>query len=264
MDADLQSYFDTIPHDRLMDKLKGYVSDGRYLSLVESWLSQEVVEECSRWVPEGGTPQGAVLSPLLANLYLHDLDVLITEAGYEMTRYADDFVILTKSKHAAMQALKIVAEWVERNGLILHPEKTHLGNCLEKGQGFEFLGYHFEAGARWVRNKSLKSFRDKVRAKTKRTCGKSIISCIESLNRTLKGWYQYFKHVDRWKMDTFDGFVRRRLRAILRKQNKRPGFGRSFRDHKEWPNSYFANLKLFSMEQARVLDVARQSRCGNC
>jgi RNA-directed DNA polymerase len=260
VDADLQAYFDTIPHEKLMGKLQRYVSDGKYLSIVEKWLNQEIMEEASRWVPIMGTPQGAVLSPLLANLYLHDLDKAITKAGYEMVRYADDFVILCKSEQEALESLKLIEEWVTAHGLTIHPEKTHLGNCMEEGQGFDFLGYRFECGKRWIRKKSLKSFRDKIREKTKRTCGQSIQFVIETLNRTLKGWYQYFKHVNKWGMGTFDSFTRRRLRGILRKQNKRPGFGRSFRDHKEWPNSYFANLGLFSMKEARVLEVARQSR----
>lgn len=260
VDADLQSYFDTIPHDRLMMKLEQYVSDTKYLSLVRKWLNQDILEDGKTWRSEGGTPQGAVLSPLLANLYLHDMDTLMVESGYEIVRYADDFVIMTKTEQEAKQALRLVSKWVQENGLIIHPEKTHLGNCMIEGEGFDFLGYRFECGTRWVRQKSLVSFRDKVRNKTRRTSGCSIEKTISSLNRTLKGWYNYFKHVDKWCMGTFDSFVRRRLRSILRKNNKRPGFGRSLRDHQEWPNSFFADLGLFSMKKARELEIARQSR----
>jgi len=263
VDADLRSYFDTIPHERLMNKVKRYVSDRSFLSLIEKWLSQNIMDEASEWVPTSGTPQGAVISPLLANLYLHDLDKEVVEAGYEMVRYADDFVILTKSRDEAIKAATIVMEWVEANGLEIHPEKSHIGNCMKEGQGFDFLGYRFECGTRWVRQKSIKAFRDKIRAKTRRTCGQSIKSIICSVNRTVKGWYQYFKHVNKWSMEVFDSFVRRRLRAILRKHNKRPGFGLSFRDHKEWPNLYFANLGLFSMAKARELENACRPRCGN-
>src|SRR6185436_17030691 len=105
--------------------------------------------------------------------------------------------------------------WVHANGLTLHPDKTHLGDCRVKGQGFEFLGYRFEAGQRWVRKKSLMSLRDKIRSKTKRTVGQSIEHVIRSLNGTLKGWFGFSKHAHRCVFKSIDGFVRRRLRAIL-------------------------------------------------
>ena len=102
-------------------------------------------------------------------------------------------------------------------------DKTHLGDCRVEGQGFEFLGYRFEAGKRWVRKKSLMSLRDKIRAKTKRNEGNSIDYVIASLNPTLRGWYGYFQHAHRFTFSTIDGFVRRRLRAMLRRQKHRPG-----------------------------------------
>jgi RNA-directed DNA polymerase len=97
VDADLKGYFDTIPHDRLMALVEGSISDGRVLSLIESFLHQDIMTETARWQPDSGTPQGAVLSPLLANLYLHPLDLLMEQSGYRMVRYADDFVILCAS-----------------------------------------------------------------------------------------------------------------------------------------------------------------------
>lgn len=260
VDADLQSYFDTIPHEKLMDKISKYISDGKLLKLIEQWLKQDIMEECKTWTPNQGTPQGGVLSPLLANLYLHDLDVLITEAGGKMIRYADDFVIMTRNQEEALSMLAKVQEWVEKNGLTINPEKTHVGNCLIEGQGFEFLGYRFESGTRWIRKKSIQKFRDKIREKTKRTCGQSIETIIKAVNMVLKGWYNYFKHVSKWDLNTFDAFVRRRLRAILRKQNKRSGFGRSLEDHKTWPNEYFAKLGLFVMEKSRRQELASRSR----
>lgn len=124
VDADLESYFDTIPHDKLMRKLEKYVSDGKYLNLVLKWLKQDIMEEGQAWSPEKGSPQGAVLSPLLANLYLHDLDQTIMQSGYRMVRYADDFVILTSSAEEAKEAFRITEKWVEGNNLKIHPEKT--------------------------------------------------------------------------------------------------------------------------------------------
>lgn len=248
VDADLQSYFDTISHKRLMSKFAKLISDGRVLKLVEQWLKANITEEGKTWTPEEGTPQGGVLSPLLANLYLHDLDQKIAKAGGKMIRYADDFVILTQSQNEAEAMLEHVKQWTEENELTLHPEKTHVGNCSIEGEGFEFLGYRFENRKKWIRKKSIQKFRDKIRKLTKRTCGQSIHEIIKKLNPAIRGWYEYFKHVTRWGLGTFDGFVRRRLRGILRKQNKRPGYGRNLEDHKTWPKTYFAKLGLFDME----------------
>ena len=166
VDADLKGYFDTIPHGPLMELVNERVSDSNILELIQAFLDQEIMEEAKCWTPTRGTPQGAVLSPLLANLYLHPLDVDLTGAGYRIVRYADDFVILCRSREEAEQALHRVRDWVETNGLTLHPDKTHLGNCMEQGQGFEFLGYRFECGRRWVRKKSLGSLKERIRQRT--------------------------------------------------------------------------------------------------
>jgi RNA-directed DNA polymerase len=258
VDADLQSYFDTIPHRALLAKLGNRIADGRVLGLVEQFLKQDIMEDMKRWTPVAGSPQGAVISPLLANIYLHELDVEMREAGLVMVRYADDSVVLCRSREEAQFALTLMRAWVTANGLTLHPDKTHLGDCRVDGQGFEFLGYRFEAGKRLVRKKSLMSLKDKIRAKTKRNEGNSIDYVIASLNPTLKGWYVYFQHAHRYTFSTIDGFVRRRLRAMLRRQKHRPGQGRCLNDHKQWPNAFFADLGLFTMSNAHKL--ARQSR----
>ena len=258
VDADLKGYFDSIPHELLKTRIQEHISDGRVLQLMTSWLQQDIVRDLERWTPTAGTPQGAVISPLLANLYLHPLDVKMSELGYRMVRYADDFVILCTSAPQAQAALEEVKAWVEENGLSLHPDKTHVGDCLVPGQGFEFLGYRFEAGGRRVRDKSLKGLKDKVREKTRRTRGDSMRTIIEDLSPMLRGWFGYFKHAHRHTFSTLDGLIRRRLRAILRKQEKRPGMGRCYEDHRRWPNAYFANLGLFTMSQAH--HYASQSR----
>ncbi|MBK7000960.1 MAG: group II intron reverse transcriptase/maturase [Rhodoferax sp.] len=258
VDADIKGYFDSIPHELLRTRIRAHISDGKLLELLDSWLCQDIVKEAERWTPTAGTPQGAVISPLLANLYLHPLDVKMTGSGYKMVRYADDFVIFVQSAPQAHKALEEVKAWVEENGLSLHPDKTHAGDCLVDGQGFEFLGYRFEAGRRWVRKKSLQGFKDKIRQKTARTRGDSMSVIVADLTPTIKGWFGYFKHAHRRTFPTLDGFIRRRLRAILRKQDKRPGMGRCREDHTRWPNVYFANLGLFTMTQAYQL--ASQSR----
>ena len=259
VDADLASYFDTIPHDGLMALVQARISDGRILELIHGYLKQDVISDLKRWTPVGGTPQGAVISPLLANLYLHPLDRLMREKGYHMIRYADDFVVMCPSAEAAQSALAEVRDWVEQNGLSLHPDKTHVGDCSVPGQGFEFLGYRFEAGKRWVRKKSLKSLRERIRIRTKRTRGDSLEHIIESVNPMMRGWFVYFKHANPYVFKSIDGYVRRRLRAILRKQQKRPGMGHTHKDHERWPNAYFAGHGLFTMSEAHAL--ARRSRC---
>ena len=257
VDADIKGYFDSIPHERLMARVEECISDGRLLALLAAWLRQDIVRDLERWTPTAGTPQGAVISPLLANLYLHPLDVKLSELGYRMVRYADDFVILCQTASQAQAALEEVKAWVQENGLSLHPDKTHIGDCLVKGQGFEFLGYRFEAGQRRVRDKSLKGFKDKVREKTKRTRGGSLRTIIEDLTVMIRGWFGYFKHAERTTFGSLDGFIRRRLRAVLRKQEKRPGMGRCHDDHRRWPNAYFANLGLFTMEAAHRASQSR-------
>jgi RNA-directed DNA polymerase len=259
VDADLKGYFDSIPHARLLERVEERISDGRILDLIRAYLNQDVLRGLDRWTPTAGTPQGAVISPLLANIYLHPLDVLMAGKGYRMVRYADDFVVLCRTTEGAQAALAEVRTWVEGNGLTLHPDKTHVGDCLEAGQGFDFLGYRFEAGRRRVRKKSLKALKDKLRSKTGRTQGTSLKGVIETLNPILKGWFGYFKHADPWEFRQLDGFIRRRLRAMLRKQEKRPGFGRCHADHQRWPNAFFAGQGLFTLTGAHAL--ASQSRC---
>ena len=258
VDADLKSYFDSIPHDRLQARIEERISDGRLLELLAGWLKQDIVYGLERWTPTGGTPQGAVISPLLANLYLHPLDERMAQQGYAMVRYADDFVILCPTAADAENALEEIKAWVEANGLTLHPDKTHVGDCRIAGQGFDFLGYRFEAGKRWIRKKSLKAMKDKIRTFTQRTRGESLARIIADLNPRLRGWFEYFKHAERLEFSRMDGFIRRRLRALLRKQEKRPGIGRCYADHRRWPNAYFAAAGLFTMTEARLL--ASQSR----
>lgn len=165
---------------------------------------------------------------------------------------------LCRTRQKAEAVLAKVQAWVEQNGLRLHPDKTRVGNCMEKGQGFKFLRYRFEAGRRWVRPKSRKAVRDKIRQKTGRTRSGNLESIITELNPILKGWFGYFQQAHRLTFRGVDGFVRRRLRAILRKREKRPGFGRTARDHIRWPNAFFAEHGLFTLHEAHVL--ASQSR----
>jgi RNA-directed DNA polymerase len=250
VDADLKSYFDTIPHGKLMQRVRERVADGRVLRLIASFLEARILEGSKDWTPMAGAPQGAVLSPLLSNIYLNPLDHLMAGGGYEMVRYADDFVILCRSRQQAESALAQVKVWVTQAELALHPEKTRIVDATT--EPFEFLGFRFDKGRKWPRDKSKGKLRDAVRLRTPRTSGISLEAIIVSLNPVLRGWFNYFKHADRRAMREVDGWLRMRLRSILRKRHKGKGPGRGW-DHQRWPNAFFTAAGLFSLEQAHRL-----------
>jgi RNA-directed DNA polymerase len=250
VDADLKSYFDTIPHAGLTEEVRGKVTDGRVLELIEAFMKNSIMDGLTQWVPEEGTPQGAVLSPLLSNIYLNPLDHLMRQEGYEMVRYADDFIVLCRSEADARRALERVRQWTGPAGLTLHPEKTHIVDAAQPG-GFDFLGYHFECGQRWPRKKSLAKLKATIRDKTKRTSGQSLEATIVNVNRTLRGWFNYFKHSRPRTFAPLDGWVRMRLRSILRKRHGGTGRGGG-NDHRRWPNAYFAAHGLYSLATAHA------------
>jgi RNA-directed DNA polymerase len=249
VDADLKAYFDTIPKERLLDRVGERVSDGATLGLVRKFLEQGVMDGLSAYTPEKGTPQGAVISPLLANVYLNPLDHLMADAGFKMIRYADDFVILCRSGEEADRALAMVRRWVEDNGLELHPAKTKVVDS--QVEGFDFLGYTFRGRLRLPRRKSLEKLKDSIRAKTKRCNGSSLTGIVGSLSTTLQGWFGYFKHCHWHVFVRLDGWIRMRLRSILRKRRGGCGRGRGS-DHQRWPNAYFAEQGLFSLAAAQA------------
>jgi len=258
VDADLKGYFDSIPHDRLMSRVKERIADGRVLRLIGDFLKADILDEMKRWTPEQGAPQGAVLSPLLSNVYLDPLDHLMARHGIEMVRYADDFVILCKTAEDAARALELVKQWVAGNGLTLHPEKTRIVDS--RTQSFDFLGYTFQGQEHWPRKKALQKMRDTIRAKTIRQNGRSIQCVIADVNKTVRGWFAYFKHgTDQRLYRNQDAWIRMRLRSILRRRDHRRGRGRGW-DHQLWPNAYFADRGLFSLVAARAAAVQSLTR----
>lgn len=254
VDADLKSYFDTIPQDRLMQRVGERVADGRVLELIESFLKQGVMEGTETWTNEEGTPQGAVISPLLANIYLNPLDHEMARNGYIMIRYADDLVILSRRRQEAEQALQQLQRWTLERGLTLHPQKTRIVDMGQEGAGFDFLGYRFVRTGKGrlihrPRDKSLTKFKDAIRKRTTRNNGHSLEQIITEVNLVTRGWFEYYKHSNRTTFKTLDGWIRARLRSILRKRSHKKGRARGA-DHQRWPNRFFAKHGLFSMTEA--------------
>lgn len=247
VDVDLKSYFDTIPHERLMTLVEQRIVDGGVLALLTQSLKAGVLEELKGWQPtERGTPQGAVISPMLANLYLNPLDHEMVRRGWEMVRYADDFVVLCQTKEAADAVLAFLGDWMTAAGLTLHPTKTRIVNATS--EGFDFLGWHFRGNKKWPRKKSVQKLQDKLRPLTRRSNGRSLSDIIAKANPTLRGWHGYFRDSIPTRLNSLDGWLRRRLRAMLRKREKRPGYGQSTADSRRWPNRWFAAQGLFSLE----------------
>jgi RNA-directed DNA polymerase len=247
VDADLKSYFDTIPHQRLMELIQKRVVDGSVLRLIEQYLKAGVMEQMKGWQPtEQGTPQGAVISPLLANIYLNPLDHQVAEQGWKMVRYADDFVVLCQSEEEAGRVMEYLRAWTQAAGLTLHPVKTRIVNaCLE---GFDFLGWTFRGAKKWPRKKSVLKLREKVRPWTGRSNGTSVAMIVAQLNPVLRGWRGYFGNSPPTSLRDVDGWIRRRLRAMLRRRQGRQAFGLTQADHKQWPNRWFAKQGLYSLE----------------
>jgi len=261
VDADIKRYFDTIPHEQLLGRIAERIADGRVRGILQQMLQRGVLEN-REWIhSEAGTPQGGVISPLLANVYLNPLDHLIQRAGHKLVRYADDLVILCETQAEAEAAYSLLKAWVETQGISLHPEKTRIVNMNDTGAGFDFLGYHFERRrggklGRWPRRKSLDKLKDRIRGLTHRANGRSIEAVIESVNQVTRGWFGFFKHCNPYGFAVLDKWIRVRLRSILRKRAHLRGRGRG-RDHNRWPNAFFLEHGHFSLYDAYV--KARQS-----
>lgn len=269
VDADIKAFFDQLDHKRLMDKVRERVADGRVLDLLEQMLKTGIMEEGKYRTAEEGTPQGGVISPLMANIYLNGMDHELKEAGYELTRYADDFVVMCKSEREAEEALEKIRNWTAANGLELHSEKTRIVDVTKKGNYFDFLGYRFVRGkksgkmVKVPRDKSLKKFKERLKPLTKRANGHSLEAIIKKIQPIQRGWYEYFKHCPSWVMKQIDGWIRGRLRSILRKRQKRKGRARGL-DHQRYSNDYFASLGFFSLEAAQTLEKASLRKGAKC
>lgn len=221
VDLDVQSYFDTIPHEALLDMVAEEVSDGRVLKLIRSFLKAGVVEK-GNWFPvQEGTPQGGVISPLLANIYLHRFDVAMAEAGISAVRYADDSVLLCRSCQEAIRALTCAKQVLEGElGLTVHPTKTKVIHITE---GFDFLGYHIRRGWKSLyaipREKSLQRFKKRVREITRRNRPVKLVQVIQELNEVIGGWGNYYRKAQVrglfWRLDIW---IRLRVYSFISKR----------------------------------------------
>jgi RNA-directed DNA polymerase len=246
VDADLKSYFDTIPKDRLLALVKEHISDSRMLKLIRMFLDQSIMEELREWTPIAGVPQGAVLSPVLSNLYLNPLDHEMADNGFEMVRYADDFVVLCRSEFEAEVALQLITEWVEAAGLTLHPTKTKIVDS--RSESFAFLGYSFRGDQIYPRRESLAKMKARLKELTPRNRPGSMKAIATDLTRVLRGWFGYFRHC-RWTIfEDLDAKIRSRLRRLLLKRHRKNP-RRLPRTHR-WPNAYFAKAGLYSLREA--------------
>jgi RNA-directed DNA polymerase len=269
VDADLQGYFDSISHERLLAVLRRKVTDRRVLNLIGQFLKAGVLQDTQLTEPEAGTPQGGVISPLLANIYLNDLDHLMAGAGMAMERYADDFVVHCRSQEEAERALAKVQEWTVEAGLILHPVKTRLVDLGQPGAYLDFLGYRLQRHIdrtgtvrilRLVRPKSLDRIKDVIRTQTPRKSGESLAVQIARLNRVLRGWFHYFRSVSQPTHAALDKMVRRRLRSMLCKRVGRSMPWNRGDAQRRWPTAFFAEQGLFSLEAAHAQFVHAHRR----
>ena len=241
LDADIKGFFDNIDHKLLIKFIKQRVTDGWVIKMIKSWLTMGVMKDGEYIPTEKGTPQGGVISPLLANIFLHEFDKEMTERGYKLVRYADDFVVMTKSKRKAKRAYEVVKNIIENElKLELHPEKTAITNF---GEGFVFLGFEFIAWRyKRPKEKSLKKFKDKVREVSKRNQPWKVESIIKRLNAKIRGWGNYFGHGNvKSLFKKLDQWIRMRLRSYMEKKKAIK------HQNKRIPNSFFRKKGLISL-----------------
>jgi group II intron reverse transcriptase/maturase len=234
LDADIKGFFDNIPLSAIMGAVSNEVADGNILRLVEKFLKSGVMENGVFKPTTIGTPQGGVISPLLANAVLNHLDWQLHEQGYRFVRYADDFVITCKSKAQAKEAKALVENILKDLGLELSQEKTKITTY---GKGYDFLGFRLSSRSRRMRSKSLKKFKDKIRELTTRKHNLDE-EVIIKLNQVIRGTANYFATVfstSRWMFQKLDSWIRMRLRCMKYKR-------KSYNDNKRMRNKRFGKL----------------------
>jgi len=243
LDADIKGFFDNIPHRIIMEAVAAEVADGNILNLVEGFLTAGVMEDGVFKPTTIGTPQGGVISPLLANIVLNHLDWQLDAAGYRFARYADDFVVVCHTKRQAREALELVRRVLESElGLSLSPEKTVITTY---GKGYEFLGFYLSSRSRNMRSKSVQKFKAKVRELTVRKHNLDR-EAVQKLNRVIRGTANYFAaefSTCRWKFQKLDSWIRMRLRCMKLKR-------KNYNDNQKIRAGFFTRkLELLTLEE---------------
>jgi len=239
VDADIQSFFDNIPHELIIDLIAEYVADGNILSIVREFLTAGVMEDGCIKRNERGTPQGGVISPLLANIVLNILDHKLAQNGFRFVRYADDFVIMCRTENSAKQALTLARDTLNKMGLSLSPEKTIITRFKE---GFDFLGFNISSRRVSIRKKSMESIKDRIREKTirSRNFGKEVIA---DLNRVIRGFANYFDtpfSSVKELLYRMDQWTRKRLRCMKYTRISK-------QDNRRFKNKYLARMGLVTL-----------------
>jgi group II intron reverse transcriptase/maturase len=219
VDADIASFFDRIDHEVVISRVCTRIADGRVICLLKAFLKAGISDRGIISVPTEGTPQGGVISPLLANIVLDAFDKVIESKGWRHVRYADDFVILTKSAEEAALAMAFAKESLASLGLSLHETKTRLTDFRA---GFEFLGFHFRGYYLGIRARSLEKFKERVRAVTRRNQGRNVDAVLLDLNPVIRGYANYFGVANVSKVFTnLDAWIRMRIRSFRLKKRTR-------------------------------------------
>jgi group II intron reverse transcriptase/maturase len=240
LDADIKGFFDNLPHEVIMEAVAAQVADGNILRLIQKFLRSGVMDQGVFKPTTVGTPQGGVISPLLANIVLNHLDWKLHERGYRFVRYADDFVVLCQNQPQAEEALKLVEQTLAELGLSLSSEKTRITTYRK---GYAFLGFVLSSRSRRMRDKSQRKFQEKIRELTVRSHNLDHARIVK-LNRVIQGTARYF--ATRWStvrscFRRLDSWIRRRLRCLKYKRF-------SYHHNRRMRTKQFARLGLLSLE----------------
>ena len=248
VEVDIENFFDSIDHELLIDQVADEISDGRILKLIRAFLTSGIMKEGKTIAKKEGTPQGGVISPLLGNIYLHPLDEALTEQGFNLVRYADDQVIMCKSEEEADRALSAFMSILEKLKLKANMSKTKKVKLSDE-EGTEFLGFLITAKYKFPRDKSIKKFKDKVRARTRRIAPVSLKQLIQNLNPIIRGWGEYFRKGNSYKaFAKLDSWIRMRLRCFIEKH-------KSYNANKRISNNFFESNGLISLLTMRKLTL---------
>ena len=257
VDVDIEKCYDTIPHEALLDRVARRVSDGKVLGLLRKFLQSGVMEEMEVRYETTGTPQGGIISPLLANIYLHELDAALAKRGTAWIRYADDVVALCQSREEAERTLEVIRQTLDELGLKLSPDKTRI---VHLDDGFDYLGWHYQGKQRWPRQKSTQKLRQRLRDLTRRNRPGSLRTICEELTPIQRGWVNFCRNGNvHGDCQTLDQWLRRRLRSLLRQRHHLRGISKFGTDHSRWPNAFFTEHGFFSLLD-RLEDYRRTAR----